>query len=489
MLKISHLNFSFHHKLIFDNLNFALSPKQKVVLIGSNGQGKSTLLRLILSQLQPDAGSISIDKKTSVGYLPQLTDLDIAIEDLVSASIQKHLFEKSLAKLGNLQINYRKLVSDYSGGEQIKLLMAIATASSPNLLLLDEPTNHLDQEARKWLTKFVQKFNGSIICVSHDRDFIDSFADNIYELHKYRLHKYQGSYSQYEEQKQQEIEGIQARNKSSLAKKKKLIENWKKRATRAKATIRKVPKDNDKMGFDYRAEKAMGAHVKALHQLERQIENTRAEDIDIPQSIILKNKAKQPDQCLLINWQNKIASNPAITINIESFKIYSRDRILISGPNGSGKSTVLDEIQQYCREEIGNKTVEMIDQHDPLAKKQQRVVEYFKTQTGVNEGVARGYLHRLLLSQDEATLPLNMLSPGQRLRLRFCTIIFNEPDLLLLDEPTNHLDINSVAVVQKLLQEHNKAFVLVSHDSALTKELKITKSYTTNNNELIEEYL
>lgn len=489
MLKISQLNFSFHHKLIFQDLNLALSPKQKVVLVGPNGKGKSTLLKLVLGKLEPDSGDIYIDKKTTIGYLPQLTDLEVPLGSLVLNSTQKHLFEKSLAKLGAAGVDYGRLVSEYSGGEQIKLLIALATANSPNLLLLDEPTNHLDISARKWLIQYLKEFSGSVICISHDREFIDGFADSIFELRKNQLYKYVGNYEQYEDQKQKETEGAEARNRSSLAKKKKLIENWKKRAVRAKATIRKVPKDKDKMGFDYRAEKAMETHVKALRQLERQINDTKLEDVELPQTIVMKNHASLPDQYLLLNWEGKQVSRYPVTIYVGSFKIYSRDHVLLQGPNGSGKSTLLSEVVKEFGQQSGERSVALIDQGDPLANSKQRVVEYFEEQAGVNEGAARGYLHRLLLSKEEAALPLNRLSPGQRLRIRLCILVIDEPDLLLLDEPTNHLDVASVLVVQKLLSEYRKAYIVVSHDQKFVEVIKISKSYTINNNELVEEYL
>lgn len=493
MLKITNLSLSFTHKQIFSNANLTLNKNEKVAVIGPNGCGKSTLLKLILQSVELDEGIIYLQKSVVVGYVPQVVgNLDQTIESIVLHYTQKHLFEKALSKISNIEIRYSRRLESFSGGEQIKILVAIALSNSPNLLLFDEPTNHLDTQAQKWLADFVKNFRGSVIAVSHDKTFVNSFASSIYEIDKSTINKYAGNYNDYLLKKETEQANAEANFKSISAKQKKLKANWFEIAANQGAVIRKKPKakDKDKMGFDYRAENAGEKQAKRLHQLERRIEATQAEKVELPKSIIINNPSTKEKRKLLLQFQNTSLQLPNNKIvKVEDISIYNSDKVFVSGANGSGKTTLLNSIVSgSLKVKYQNiHRIELLDQNDLLSSSKSRAVEYFSIQARCNEGVARSYLHRLLLSQDEIMLPLSKLSAGQRIRIRLTLIILSNPELLLLDEPTNHLDIRSRAVVQKLLQEYNKAYLIVSHDKELINSLGINKTIQLGDTKPLKE--
>ncbi|MFO0862791.1 MAG: ABC-F family ATP-binding cassette domain-containing protein [Candidatus Saccharibacteria bacterium] len=490
MLKISSLSLSFHHKILFDSANLSLNAKEKIAIVGENGSGKSTLLKLIQGQAKPDSGSILLKKSTRIGYVPQISQhSDLSLHALVLQLTTKHSFEKALSNITNLLPDYSKKLGQYSGGEQVKLMMAIAMSHQPDLLLLDEPTNHLDAQTQTWLGEFIAKFRGAVIVVSHDSKFVNYFASSVCEISQQKITKFAGNYDDYIKQKSALLANQEAAHRAAEKKLNKLKANWFEIAANKGAKITKRRKDNDKMAFDYRAENAGEKQSQRLHQIERRIKETLSEKPELPKSIIISSKASKPERRLLLQLQNCVLTLPdAHKIGIEDISIYTNDKILLKGPNGSGKTSLLNAL---AASKVNTKysnihSLAYLSQHDEQANNSQKALDYFCEVSRLPEYLGRSYFARLLFAQDEVFVPMSKLSAGQRMRLELTLHILSNPDLLLLDEPTNHLDVRSKAVIQKLLTEYEGAFILVSHDSELVKSLTINKQIVLDKAEVLE---
>ncbi len=480
MLKISSLSLSFHHKILFDSANLSLNAKEKIAIVGENGSGKSTLLKLIQGQAKPDSGSILLKKSTHIGYVPQISkQLNISLQAMVLQLTTKHSFEKALSIITNLLPDYSKKLGQYSGGEQVKLMTAIAMSHQPDLLLLDEPTNHLDAQTQTWLGEFIAKFRGAVIVVSHDSKFVNYFASSVCEISQQKITKFAGNYDDYIKQKSALLANQEAAHRAAEKKLNKLKANWFEIAANKGAKITKRRKDNDKMAFDYRAENAGEKQSQRLHQIERRIKETLSEKPELPKSIIISSKTSKPERRLLLQLQNCVLTLPdAHKIGIEDISIYTNDKILLKGPNGSGKTSLLNAL---AASKVNTKysnihSLAYLSQHDEQANNSQKALDYFCEVSRLPEYLGRSYFARLLFAQDEVFVPMSKLSAGQRMRLELTLHILTNPDMLLLDEPTNHLDIRSKAVIQKLLSEYQGAFILVSHESELISSLAITKT-------------
>jgi len=486
-LSVENLSHNWGDVLLFNNISFGLSEGQKAALIARNGAGKTTLLNILTGKLIPDSGSVVYNDAVKVGYLPQDpylqngrtvleevfnsgTDVAIAIknyEDALHHNDQSALgaaieqmdrlgawdYEQRAKQiLSQLKIyNFDQPVDKLSGGQQKRVALASILISEPDMLILDEPTNHLDMDMIDWLEQYLSKSRATLLMVTHDRYFLDRVCNEIYELDRQTLYRYQGNYSYFLEKRDERIASSQAeveRARNLLRKE----QDWMNRQPQARATKAKYRID----AFYELKEKA--SQRVANRQLELGIESARLGS----KVLDMYNVSKSFDTLKLVDDF--------------SYKFVPRERVGIAGNNGTGKSTFLNLLTGTLQPDSG--TIETgetvvfgyyrqegirIDEGKKVIEVISEISENFSTASmqGMN---AAQFLRYFLFPNEMHYVPVSKLSGGEKKRLYLMTVLMRNPNFLILDEPTNDLDIFTLAVLEDYLQNFNGTVIIVSHD-------------------------
>lgn len=489
VLSADQISKAFTERWLFNQISFGLSKGEKLALVGSNGTGKSTLLKTIAGFIEPDSGQISLAKGISIGYLPQEPELEkeltieesifsdknpilnlvkkyeIAITDMdYPADDMQILLEKMdqydawdfekkahqiLAKLGIT--NLKQPNSSLSGGQKKRVALAKLLILQPDVLIMDEPTNHLDLEAIEWLENLLNAHNISLIMVTHDRYFLDNVATHILELERGKLYIHHGKYAYYLEKKAQR-EAIQ---EAEMSKARNLMVKeleWMRRMPKARGTKSK-------------------SRIEAFHELkEKATQDLSKKELDISvQSVRLGNKIIEADN-ISMNYGDKVL------ITDFSYIFKKKDRIGIIGQNGMGKSTLLDiltqKIQPAKGEIVHGPTLKFgyYTQHSNDLNNDNRIIdevkeiaEYVTLGNGETVSVSK-LLDLFLFPPAMQYTPVAKLSGGERRRLQLLKVLVTNPNFLILDEPTNDLDIDTLNVLEDFLLNFDGCLMLVSHD-------------------------
>ncbi|MCL7747739.1 ABC-F family ATP-binding cassette domain-containing protein [Halalkalibacter alkaliphilus] len=494
MLQVEGLTKTYGDKTLFDHLSFTIGEKERIGLIGVNGTGKSTLLKIIAGVESADKGEQIHANDFQIEYLPQQPELqgDLTVmeqiyygDSKIMSTMRAYeqsllLFEKNpesqhyqqqfmkwqqtmdeldaweantIAKtvLSKLGINdYQVKIDQLSGGQKKRVAIAKALIQPADLLLLDEPTNHLDHETIEWLETFLSTYKGSIILITHDRYFLNRVTNHMYELDQGRLFKYVGNYETFLEKKaereQQEAQRDQKRANILRRELAWLKRGAKARTTKQKARIQRVELLQEEEGFSGRGEFdfAIGSH-----RLGKQV-------------IELEDISKTYDQRVLIDSLN--------------YLIVKGERLGIVGPNGSGKTTLLNMIAGRIPPDKGTITtgetvkIGYYTQEDEEIDGSLRVVEYIKEVAEVVYTVegssitAEQMLERFLFPRSMQYTYIRRLSGGERRRLYLLKVLMKEPNVLFLDEPTNDLDTETLSVLEDYLDQFPGVVITVSHD-------------------------
>lgn len=482
MLSAQHISHAVNGKTLFKKLNISLQSGDRVALVGRNGTGKSTLLSILCQAIHPDEGSITLSGGDRVSMVTQSINQNMPLQKLAQDRLGKSWNEnielpKLLAKLDLSKITPAQKVTILSGGQQLRLQIAIALCNAPTILLIDEPTNHLDIAGRMWLIEFLQTFRGGYLVVSHDRDFLDKTANMIYELDDEVLHQYVGGYSDYIIQKEEQ--------RVNILNKYRIQENYKKRITKdIKATKAGALERELETKLDTSRRLAAKAAKKAKareHRLQQQMESEDwIQKPNTPHSIIL-NIEKQPQKRHRVIHLSDIVvgfgSN--ILINKTTASVYSNDFIALLGENGSGKSalikTIIGEVVPLSGSILREAQIGYLSQQTDLDTSQ--TVLKTLLQSGINQTSARGFIDRLGFSQDQINQTISSLSAGETVKLRLASMLLGDYDFIILDEPTNNLDFASIDVVEQLLRESPIGFLIVTHDQQLIKNLNLTSQW------------
>jgi len=518
MLTIHNLSFSFGGRAMYEEASLQIKPKDKIGLIGLNGTGKSTLLRIIVGEYQPDGGTISKSKECTIGFLNQdllsyqseESILQVAMQAFerqnqiqseineIIKKLEKDYSDSLVDKLSHLQEEFaildgysmqakaeaileglgfsteslQKPLSTFSGGWRMRVMLAKLLLQRPALLILDEPTNHLDLPSIQWIEEYLVDYDGAVLVVSHDRDFLDNIADTIVEVAQRKLHVYPGNYSDFLEQKaeRQEIQKNAFQNQQAL------IKQTERFITRFKAKASKA--------------RQVQSRVKALERLDR-IEDVIEENVKLhfrftfsqasgKQVFELKNVSK--------NYGNlKILQNSSI--NIER-----GDKIALVGANGKGKSTLLRILlgtESFEGESKLGHNVKMTyyaqHQVEALNLDVDLLTELRQTGTTRTEVELRTILGCFLFSGEEVFKKIKVLSGGEKSRVALAKTLLSDANFLLLDEPTNHLDIISVSILSQALQSYEGSFIVVSHDRNFVRNIANKIWYIEN--QQIKEFL
>lgn len=495
MLSISNLSFYFGSRALYDGANLHIKPKTKIGLIGANGTGKSTLLRLISGEYSPDGGNISKSGECTIGFLNQdllsyQTDdsilhvamqaferaLELQIQiDAVLHKMETNYEDKDVDLLSKLQEEFERLdgytiqskseeileglgfTTDdlnkplrlFSGGWRMRVMLAKLLLQKPALLLLDEPTNHLDLPSIEWVEKYIHDYEGSVVVVSHDRYFLDRTVDNIAEVSNAKITLYPGNFSFYEEEKalRNEIQkGAYENQQSQIRQTERFIERFKAKASKARQ---------------------VQSRVKALDRLD-----VVDEVIDEKAKVNFKfNFGTQPGRFILFLEHISKAFGEKVILKNTSATINRGDKIALIGANGKGKSTLLRIISGTEKivgeRRTGHNVIEsFFAQHqlESLQVENNLLEELKATGTAKTEMELRSVLGCFLFSGEEVFKKIKVLSGGEKSRVALAKVLISQANFLLLDEPTNHLDMQSVNILIQALQQYEGTYVVVSHD-------------------------
>ncbi|MEI7579549.1 MAG: ABC-F family ATP-binding cassette domain-containing protein [bacterium] len=484
MLKAINLKIEYA-QLLFENVSFLLGNNEKVGLVGLNGSGKTTLLRILIGEEKPDSGEV-ITINEHIEYLPQILDfgnnefVGEFLESLVTNVksdmwlVYKQLFELGI-DIKNGDIDEFQKLTDLSEGQMMKLYLTKILINNPSILLLDEPTNHLDIAGIVWFEEFINKFDGICIIISHDREFLNTTVNNIFELDEQKLNVFKGNYDQY-----------------LLAK-----ENWiEKRMIEFKAHEQKRVKLEDRIKLirKFSSGKKQSAMLSnAKKRLEREVTSTniiKYKEVKIS-SINIAGQIHQKKMVLRIENLSFHYPNKEEILNNTSFEIYGREKIWFYGPNGIGKSTIVKLIIGQLTPVKGNIRIgenirwEYFSQNQSHLPPDERVDEYFLRKTNISFNSSFGLLSRFLFSKDLQKYQIKDLSPGQRARLSFCIFAQHDYELLILDEPTNHLDIKTKEIIENALREFKGTILLISHDRYFVNSIGMDRVITLENKKII----
>lgn len=512
---------------MLSDVSFSLGRGQKVALVGHNGTGKTTLLKILAGLEVQDSGKVEIAQNACIGYLPQDTSLsgDKSIIDYLRNETGISLLEKELEKLssdlnnqdkikhyGELQSKYEHLngysfdhrakvmlagfgldgvgldrsLSNLSSGQKSKVVLVSILLKGVDVLLLDEPTNNLDLPALIWLEDFLQKSSASCIVVSHDRRFLDGVARKVFELdwQSHSLTITGGSYSDYIEMTAKRI----AKQKEEYRLQQEEIERLSDRARERKADAisgsRWFGSDNDKFLRGFKRDRSSKSSIVAK-SIEKRIEQMDKVEKPIerrPFEIILN--AQINPGTVDVSVSGLIAGySKSFTIGPISFEIRYGDRIGIMGLNGSGKSTLLKTITGEMKPksgaiEVGSgiKIGNMMQEHETLPRNQ-TLLDFLSSRTRLNHQDSYSKLSKFGFSERQVKLPISTLSPGGRARLLLALFSAQSVNMLVLDEPTNHLDIEAMEALEETLESYKGTVILVSHDRYFFEKASLDTTY------------
>lgn len=455
VLNIEHISKIYGEKTIFEDVSCGIQENDRIGIIGINGTGKSTLLKMIAGEETPDQGQIIKQNGIRIAYLPQnpefpkgATVLSYVCQDIPETDqVMRSEARSNLNKLGIFEHEQR--VDQLSGGQRKKVALAKTLTDSFEVLLLDEPTNHLDNEMLSWLEEYLSRFKGVLIMVTHDRYFLDKVSNKIFEISHGKLYSYNANYSTFLELKAQreEMEWASERKRQSVLR---VEMEWAKRGCRARSTKQRARLE--RLDALKNTSSPLSEEAVALDSIETRMGKKTLE---------LHHISKSYDEKPLFSDFDYI--------------VLRGQRLGFIGGNGCGKSTLLkiiigEELPDSGHIEIGE-TVKIgyFSQEVPPVDEKQRVIDYVKDiaeYVPTREGhiSASQMLERFLFTPDMQYAPIGKLSGGEKKRLYLLSILIDAPNCLILDEPTNDLDIPTLNILEDYLNSFVGIIVVVSHD-------------------------
>ncbi|MCX4027118.1 ATP-binding cassette domain-containing protein [Endozoicomonas sp. SM1973] len=489
MIKLEKISLYRGHKQLLAKASATIHNGQKVAVIGANGSGKSSFFAMLLGQLTIDSGDLLMPEKASIAHMKQeVGSCDrAAVEYVIDGDAQLRILQQSLLQaeqqqnhqrvalihaeldaingytahyraeqllqgLGFSPSDYTKPVNTFSGGWQIRLNLAQALMCRSDILLLDEPTNHLDLDAIIWLEEWLKRYQGTLLLISHDRDFVDNVVGQVIHFEQQQLHSYSGNYSAYERIRAERLalqQSLYEKQQREIAHLEKFVNRFRAKASKARQAQSRL-KTLDKL------ERIAQAHVDSPFSFDFG-NNSRVSN---PLLQLQKTDLGYPDKTVL----------HSVNLNIEPGA-----RIGLLGANGAGKSTLVKTLAGQLSVQSGQKLEGQnlkigyfAQQHlDALDISATPLLVIQRLSPTVSEQAIRDFLGGFNFIGDQAVATIENFSGGEKARLALAVIAWQSPNLLLLDEPTNHLDIDMRFALTKALQDFDGAVVLVSHDRHL----------------------
>src|SRR6188768_246958 len=502
MISITNLSYYIGGRALYENANMFIKPKDKIGLIGLNGRGKSTLLKLITGEYKIDGGSISKSNDCTIGFLNQdllsyqtddsiltvamgafkeVVDIERQIESII-LKLETEYSDELVEKLSKLQEKYEQMdgytmqskaeeilegigfvtgdlhrpLREFSGGWRMRVMLAKLLLEKPSLLMLDEPTNHLDLPSIEWVENYLRNYEGAVMVVSHDRQFLDNVITKTVEVTQEQLFTYEGNYSFYikEKEMRQEIQqGAFENQQAKIRQTERFIERFKAKASKARQVqsrvkslnridmIEEVVNDTSAVNFRFKFKQQPGRYINTLKDVSKAYGDLE----------ILKKT---------------------------SISIERGDKIALVGANGKGKSTLL-RILAGTEPVEGERTLGFnviqgfFAQHqlESLHVENEILDELKQAGSGKTEQELRGVLGCFLFSDEDQFKKIKVLSGGEKSRVALAKTLISEANFLLLDEPTNHLDFISENILIQALQQYQGSFVVVSHNRHFVSQI------------------
>jgi len=517
MVSITDLSFYFGSRPLYKDANLHIKPKDRIGLIGPNGHGKSTLLKILTGDFAPDSGSVSMARDCTIGFLNQdllsyqsdesiravaMKAFERALEvqkgiDEILSKLETHYTDQLIDELGKLQEEFEALdgytmesrtdevleglgfvtadlakpLRQFSGGWRMRVMLAKILLAKPNLLLLDEPTNHLDLPSIQWIEEYLQEYEGAIVTVSHDREFLNRLCNTIVEVEGGKLNYYAGNFTYFIEEKElrKEIQkGAFENQQAQIRQTQKFIDTFRAKASKASQ---------------------VQSRVKALERLDL------VEDVsDSNARVNFKFKFSQPSGRQVVELKdisktfgtNKVLAHTSLALE-------RGQKVALVGANGKGKTTLLriiaGEESIEGEREIGyNVRESFFAQHQLEALNVDNTVidELKQAGSGKTEQELRSVLGCFLFTDEDAFKKIKVLSGGEKSRVALAKTLISEANFLMLDEPTNHLDMQSVNILIQALQQYEGTFVVVSHDRHFVSQIANTIWYIED--KLLKQY-
>jgi ATP-binding cassette subfamily F protein 3 len=502
MLSVSNLSYFIGERVIFDAAQIHIKPKEKIGLVGLNGTGKTTLLRIINGEVTPDKGEISKRNDCTIGYLNQDLLSFQSSESIVSVAMGafkeaaeyetkiEHLLvqletdhsEKLLHKLTSLQEKYEALggytlqnqaeeilegvgfktadlhrpLSEFSGGWRMRVMLAKLLLERPSLLMLDEPTNHLDLPSIQWVESYLRNYEGAVIIVSHDKYFLDNTTTKTIEVANYKLNTFSGNYSFYVKEKElrdQIQQNAFLNQQQKIKQTEQFINRFRAKSTKARQ---------------------VQSRVKSLERMDI-VEEVKSESAAV--SFNFKFKQQSGRHVVLMETVSKSYGTQEV-LKPSTIGLERGDKVALIGANGIGKSTLLriiaDREPHLGKVEIGYNVLQAFyaqHQIESLNIENEILDELKQSGSNKTEQEIRTLLGCFLFSGEDVFKKIKVLSGGEKSRVALAKTLLSEANFLLLDEPTNHLDIVSVNILIQALQQYKGSFVLVSHDRYFISEV------------------
>ncbi|KGR78615.1 ribosomal protection-like ABC-F family protein [Ureibacillus sinduriensis] len=491
--------------VIFEGLTLEINDGERVAIVGRNGCGKTTLLKVLASIESPDVGRIIKRRGTSIGYLHQIPPYeDVLAEDVLKEAFKTILemqekmqqleqqmavseqLDKLLKQYGEIQEQFMMLggyeieakiqmianglgitpllhtpFQLLSGGEKTKVMLGQILLLNPQILLLDEPTNHLDMNSIEWLEGYLKNYEGTLIVVSHDRQFMNEVVTKVIEIEDGEPYPYKGNYDDFVEMREARILNEFSQyeeQQKKIAKMKETIKRlkiWANEANPPNAALHRRAKSMEKALA--RIELVKKPVITKKMQLKLEVNERSGKDVVIYENVTKKyDKVLFEDISLQLRWQ---------------------DRLAIVGLNGTGKSTLLKMITEEVLPDFGKITVGSnvkigyLSQNFVYEDMNARLIDVFRKEVHIAEGEARHILAKFLFYGYDVFKKVKDLSGGEKMRLRLAQLMHEEINLLILDEPTNHLDIESREVLEETVQHFNGTVLAVSHDRYFLNQL------------------
>lgn len=487
ILSVENITHSFTERKLFDKASFYLHEGDKVGVIGINGTGKSTLLKIMAGIEEPDEGKVIKASNLMIHYLPQnpkFNDEDTVIES-VQNMVHHHANENELIEAKSMMTrlgitDFEQKTGELSGGQRKRLALVSVLLTPCDILILDEPTNHLDSKMAEWLENQLKAFKGALVMVTHDRYFLDSVTNRIIELDKGKIYSYQEKYSGYLQRKAER----EASDKASERKRQSILRKeieWMQRGARARSTKQK-------------------AHIQRYENLKNQ--QGIVEDEKIELSSI---KSRMGRTTIEIENISK-AYGDNVLIKDFTYNFLKGDRVGFVGKNGCGKTTLMKIIDGRIKPDSGNinigQTIKMgyytqeiendkdagiayMDSEDRVIDYIKNTAEFVRTEEGLVS--ASVMLERFLFPSSQQYSKIGKLSGGERRRLNLLRVLMEAPNVLILDEPTNDLDIETMTILEDYLDSFDGIVITVSHDRYFLDRV-VRRIFSFEGNGVIRQY-
>ena len=471
-MRFDNVSFEYgHNKRLLKEVSFSVRRGMKVTLMGQNGAGKSTIFGLIMGVIAPESGKIHINQGLSIATAPQVMprkEMDITIKEFFERRFPKKIYDidpkiDDALEIVNLSAPHERLIKSFSGGQQARLLLASAIIQNPDILLLDEPTNNLDKAGIEHLTVFLKNYQKTVIVISHDSDFLNSFTDGVLYLDVFakKIEQYFGNY--FDVVKEIAIRMEKENRKNALL-------------------AKEIQENKDKANFFAHKGGRMRLVAKRMREKVEEYEENKVEVRKEDKTIRPFTIPSQPE---LVGEIIKITSfsvirNHKATLRKANISLKKKTHLLLSGPNGIGKSTLLEAIASgvskfaqiapgarvyYYKQDFSTLDFEDTTRDSLVAVADEKSEEEMRS-------IAAGFL----ITSDLMNTKIGNLSEGQKGLVAFARLVLSRPGLLILDEPTNHINFRHIPIIAEALNKYEGAMILVSHANEFLAKIRIDET-------------